>query len=119
MIYFLKYFNCILIVTNDKKFSQPQRLPFHLLSQTRPSQKTISNLLNRQRSHTKAEGIQRTPSTQHINNYIDNLQQRPTDKKRSNYSPAYPAPVLLEQNKTLLAENREMAMLIHERNLQV
>lgn len=50
--------------------------------------------------------------------YMEGDVQR-TEKKRSAANLPYQAPVLMEQNRQLLAENREMAMVIVERNQMI
>jgi hypothetical protein len=47
--------------------------------------------------------MNRNPSTPMMNPYYQQLNEKPTDKKKNTYNVAYQAPVLLEQNKQLLA----------------
>lgn len=69
---------------------------------SRALSQTWSTLPPNQKSYTRIEGIQRTPSIQNINPYLERLEAKSTDKKPA-YKVSYQAPVLMEQNKTLLA----------------
>jgi hypothetical protein len=69
-----------------------------------------------QKSKTQSQMLQRTPSVNQTNPYLDNMDMKGTEKKRRDTSDGYTAPILLEQNRQLMGENREMAMLIHEKN---
>ena len=53
------------------------------------------------------------------NPYLNDLDPPPTDKKPAQPHPLASHSILLEQNQTLLQENRQMAMLIHERNMEL
>lgn len=60
--------------------------------------------------------LEKTPSAIIYNPYIEELGDRPTSKKRRDPSASFTPPILLEQNKQLLAENRQMAVIIQEKN---
>lgn len=64
-------------------------------------------------------GLEKTPSAVIYNPYMEELGDRSTSKKRKEPSSSFVPPILLDQNKHLLAENRQLTVLINEKTATI